>query len=92
VSPGHLPLDAVFEFALASNFWLFGVGAPAPTVRKVDKDVAKVAEYLRSGLADRGYVVVVEECDHQFSSTYEVDARTRQGVEVRLLRRWAQDP
>lgn len=66
VPAGRLPLDAVFEFALASNYWQFGAGSPGVLRKKIDEDVGKVAEYLRSGLAARGYVVVIEECDHKF--------------------------
>ena len=44
---GALPLDAVFEFALASNFWQHGAGSPRPMLSKVNADVAKVAEYLQ---------------------------------------------
>jgi hypothetical protein len=88
VNLGALRLDAVFEFALASNYWRFGAGSPRRLVRKVDGDVAKVGEYLSTGLAERGYVVVVEECDHRFSPSYADDARTSLGVEVLLLRSW----
>lgn len=84
---GDLQLDAVFEFALASNFWQFGAGSSGSVVEKVKSDVAKVAHYLRSGLASHGYVVVIEECDHGFGSTYGSDVRD-DGVEVLLLRRW----
>jgi hypothetical protein len=76
VPAGGLELDAVFEFALASNYWQYGTGSPRGLLGKVDTDVAKVAEYLRSGLATRGYVVVVEECAHGFPATYAHDARS----------------
>jgi hypothetical protein len=88
---GALPLDAVFEFALASNFWQHGAGSPRPMLVKVDADVAKVAEYLRSGLATRGYVVAVEEADHGFPATYAEQARVASGVEVVLLQQWLRD-
>ncbi len=84
---GALPLDAVVEFALASNYWEFGSGSPQSSLRKIRDDVAKVAEYLRSGLAHRGYVVVVEETDHGFPGDIEAHAPAR-GVELRLLRQW----
>jgi len=58
---------------------------------KVDTDVAKVAEYLRSGLATRGYVMVVEEADHGFPATYTEQARAACGVEVVLLQQWRPD-
>src|SRR5205814_1060762 len=87
VPAGGLSLDAVFEFALASNYWQFGGGSPQVLRAKVDDDVTKVAEYLRSGLAARGYVVVIEECDHSLPSGYADDARAA-GVEVLLLQQW----
>lgn len=85
---GDYPLDAVFEFALASNYWQFGSGSPRPTVKKVADDIAKTGEYVRTGLARRGYVVVVEECDHGFDRRLVEDARQTSGVEVLLLKRW----
>jgi hypothetical protein len=85
---GDFRLDAVVEFGLASNYWQFGAGSPRALLNKVQNDVAKVAEYVRSGLADHGYVVVVEECDHGFAPSFEADARTRLGVDVLILRRW----
>lgn len=87
VPAGSLPLDAVFEFALASNYWEFGGGSPRAMRAKVDQDVDKVAEYLRTGLAARGYVVVVEECDHSFPAAYAADAGAA-GVDVVLLQQW----
>jgi hypothetical protein len=85
---GALPLDAVFEFALASNYWRHGIGSRRALRDKVDTDVAKVAEYLRSGLATRGYVVIVEEADHGFPDTYAEHAGAASGVEVVLLQQW----
>ena len=58
--------------------------------KKIDEDVGKVAEYLRSGLAARGYVVVIEECDHSFPAAYADQARA-DGVEVLLLQQWCRD-
>jgi hypothetical protein len=85
---GGFPLEAVFEFALASNYWQFGAGSPRATVAKVQADVAKVAEYLRGGLATRGYVVVVEECDHGFAANYAADTQAASSVELLLLQQW----
>ena len=90
VPAGGLPLDAVFEFALASNYWQHGGGGPKPLKAKVDADVAKVAEYVTSGQAARGYVVVIEECDHSFPAAYADQARA-EGVEVLLLQQWCRD-
>ena len=87
VPAGALPLDAVFEFALASNYWKFGGGSPRAMRAKIAQDVDKVAEYLRTGLAARGYVVVVEECDHSFPAAYAADAGVA-GVDVLLLQQW----
>ena len=81
--------EAVFEFALASNYWQFGTGSRHALVSKVDADVAKVGEYLRSGIAERGYVVVVEECDHRLRPSLLEDARAHHGVELLLLRCWS---
>ena len=81
----------MFEFALASSYWKHGAGSPKPAVAKVDGDVDKVAEYLASGLATRGFVVVIEECDHGFPANYAADARDRTGVEVLLLDQWRAD-
>jgi hypothetical protein len=39
-------------------------------------DVAKIAEYLRSGLGTQVYVVIVEECDHGFRTGYACPPRT----------------
>jgi hypothetical protein len=89
VAVGEFRLEAVFEFALASNYWQFGTGSPHALVSKVDGDVAKVGEYLRSGIADRGYVVVVEECDHRLRPSLLEDARAQHGVELLLLRCWS---
>lgn len=86
--PGTFVLDAVVEFALASDYWLFGSGSPTTARRKVQADVEKVGEYLRTGLSHRGYVIVVEECDHRFPANFEAVAAERFGVNVRLLRRW----
>jgi hypothetical protein len=88
VDLGDFALDAVFEFALASNYWQFGAGSPRALIKKVDADIAKVEEYLESRLATLGYVVVIEECDHQFPPSYVSDARTRHGVDVLLVRQW----
>ena len=84
---GSLPLDAVFEFALASNYWKFGGGSPRVMRAKVAQDVDKVAVYLRTGLSVRGYVVVVEECDHGFPAAYAADPGVA-GVDVLLLQQW----
>jgi hypothetical protein len=89
VPVGHFPLQAVFEFALASNYWQFGTGSPRALLTKVASDVTKVADYLSTGLCRHGYVVVIEECDHRFPTDYARQARERSGVEVLLLRRWA---
>jgi hypothetical protein len=88
VAPGSFPLDAVFEFAHASSYWKHGTGSPRAMLSKIDADVVKVSEYLRSGLAARGYVVVIEECDHGLAPSYVADVRGAHGVEVLLLQQW----
>jgi len=88
---GAFPLDAVFELALASSFWQHGAGWLKPVLAKVDADVAKVGEYLHAGLATRGYVLVVEECDHGFPDSYVTEQRDHTGVKVLLLQQWRRD-
>lgn len=86
---GDVRLDVVMEFALASNYWMFGSGSPRVARTKVEADVEKVGEYLRSGLARRGYVIVIEECDHLFPADFAEASARRLGVDVRLLRCWS---
>jgi hypothetical protein len=86
---GQFRFQAVFEFALASNYWQFGTGSPRALLTKVACDVMKVADYLATGLSQHGYVVVIEECDHRFPTDYARQARETSGVEVLLHRRWA---
>lgn len=83
---GTFPLDAVIEFAHASNYWEFGDGSKETIRRKIELDIAKVEEYLRSGLATYGYVVVIEETHHHFPKAWgeQVDPATR--AQVRILR------
>jgi hypothetical protein len=88
VAPGSVPLEAVCEFALASNYWEYGGGSPKVIREKVETDVAKVANYLHTGLADQGYVIVIEECDHSFTPAFVQSASIEHGVDVRLLRSW----
>jgi hypothetical protein len=90
---GEFQFDAFFEFALGSNYWLFGSpwGAPKKIRDKVGRDVEKVGRYTAHGLCRLGYVVVFEECDHEFPSGFVQQAEGRHpGVRVRLLRRWSQ--
>lgn len=81
--------DAVFEFRLASNFWerTLRNGKPAKPPAKVrsgiGEDVKKVRKYLDTMLAQRGYVVVVEECDHGFDRG---DGKAVDGMSVRYLK------
>jgi len=63
----------------------------APDAGQGRRGRPKVAEYLRSGLATRGYVVAVEEADHGFPATYAEQARVASGVEVVLLQQWLRD-
>lgn len=85
---GSFRLDAVIEFALASDYWQFGTGSKKTIQRKIALDTEKVAEYLRSGLATSGYVVVVEEADHEFPSGWGEQADAVTGVRTRVLRGW----
>lgn len=81
--------DAVFEFKLASNFWdrplKSGKQArpPARVASGVEADVAKVKTYLDSMLARRGFVVVVEEADHDWDRG---DGKAVDGLSVHYLK------
>lgn len=88
---GGFKLEAVFEFALASNYWKHGAGSAAKARRKVAGDVDKVGEYLLLGLAECGYVIVVEECDHAFPAEYDHGSVEPSGVCVRVLKRPSSD-
>lgn len=62
--------DAIFEFKLASNHWERTLKSgkpakpPASVATNVAADVKRVRGLLDGMIARRGYVVVVEECDH----------------------------
>ena len=49
-------------------------------------DITKVQEYLISGLATDGYVVVVEETDHGFPAAWDEHVDEATGVRTRVLR------
>lgn len=86
--------DAFFEFALAGNFWHHGAsyGHPKKLRDKVQADVEKVARYAQFGLCRLAYVIVFEECNHEFPGKYaETVASTHPGVEVRILRGWERE-
>jgi len=85
---GSFRLDAVIEFALASNYWQFGTGSKETAHRKIALDIEKVAQYLQSGLATHGYVMVFEEADHEFPGDWDQQAYSATGVRTRVLRRW----
>lgn len=65
--------DAVFEFTLAGNSWQRTLknGKPAKAPRRVataiDRDVARMKNYLRDLWTRRGYIVVIEEADHELT-------------------------
>ncbi|MHB1865447.1 MAG: hypothetical protein ACYCPS_04810 [Candidatus Saccharimonadales bacterium] len=85
---GGFRFDAVIEFALASNYWQFGVGSKETITEKIVSDIIKAKEYLASGLAAYGYVVVFEETDHGFPAGWDEPALAANGVRTRVLRRW----
>jgi hypothetical protein len=85
---GSFQLDAVIEFALASNYWEFGGGSKQVIADKIAGDITTVQEYLVSGLATHGYVIVVEETDHGFPSIWDESMDPETGVRTRVLRRW----
>jgi hypothetical protein len=82
--------DAFYEFALASSFWLHGTkyGYPATLRRKVADDVRKVGRYVELGLCHRGYVIVFEECDHDFAAGGGSWGALDPNVSVHILRGW----
>jgi hypothetical protein len=85
---GGFRFDAVIEFALASDYWEFGTGSKETICEKIARDIAKVQEYLVSGLAAHGFVVVVEEADHGFPAAWDEPVDPATGVRTRVLRRW----
>jgi hypothetical protein len=86
---GDFRLDAVIEFALASDYWEFGAGSKVTIREKIARDITKVQEYLVSGLAAHGFVVVVEETDHGFPAAWDEPVDPATGVRTRVLRRWS---
>lgn len=89
---GELRFDAFFEFSLASNYWVEGQGGPAKARTKVKKDIEKVADrYLtKPAFCERGYVIVWEECDHEFPPDYAAQEMARYpNLRVRFLRGWS---
>jgi hypothetical protein len=87
VAMGDVPVQAVFEFALASNYWEHGVGSRRTMHKKVRGDIHKVAAYIRTKLALIGVVVVIEEVDHEFPQDLFDDALAS-GVDLRVIRCW----
>jgi hypothetical protein len=88
---GTFSFDAVVEFKLASNYWLFGTkyGAPGRFHTDAEEDVAKVARYVDEHICQLGYVVIVEEADASFPpDMVETLEAAHPGVRVRVLRRW----
>jgi hypothetical protein len=85
---GGFQLDAVIEFALASNYWEFGAGSKRAIRQKIARDILKVEEYLQSGLVTHGFVIVIEETDHGFPSAWDEPVDHATGVRTRVLRRW----
>lgn len=85
---GTFRFDAVIEFALASDYWKYGAGSKNTAQRKIKNDIAKVAEYIRTGIAEYGYVIVIEEIDHAFPKSWNDDIDPATGVRTRVLRRW----
>jgi hypothetical protein len=85
---GGFQLDAVIEFALASNYWEFGAGSKEAIRKKIALDITKVEEYLVSGLAAHGFVIVIEETDHGLPVAWDEPVDPATGVRTRVLRRW----
>jgi hypothetical protein len=88
---GAFSFDAVVEFKLASNYWLFGTkwGAPEIFHRDAERDVAKVAGYVRERICRLGYLIIVEEADASFPPRMaHIFEAAHPGVRVRVLRRW----
>jgi hypothetical protein len=51
----------------------------------VRADVDKIARYLSRGVCQSGYVIVFEECDWGFASTFALEAELSHGCKVRFL-------
>lgn len=91
--PKKFRLDAVFEFKLASDYWLRSAkrANPKPPKRVADgiqADVDKAAGYLETGLSKRAYVVVVEECDHGADRWAELRNDRKVEPRVRFVECW----
>jgi hypothetical protein len=83
--------DAFLEFAYLSDYWqqpkarIFNRD-PLGARQKVEQDIEKIAANLAAGACRLGYVIVFEECDHEFSTTFAADAEAKNGCRVRFIR------
>ena len=90
IEPGFT-FDAFLEFAYLSDYWqqpkarIFNRD-PLGARQKVEQDIEKIAANLAAGACRLGYVIVFEECDHQFSTTFAADAEAKNGCRVRFIR------
>jgi hypothetical protein len=83
--------DAFLEFAYLSDYWqqpkarVFNRD-PLGARKKVEQDIKKIAAHLAAGACRLGYVIVFEECDHDFSKTFPPDTEAKFGCRVRFIR------
>lgn len=83
--------DAFLEFAYLSDYWqqpkarIFNRD-PLGARQKVEQDIEKIAANLAAGASRLGYVIVFEECDHQFPKSFAADAEAKNGCRVRFIR------
>lgn len=81
--------DAIFEFKLASNYWQRTLrngkqaNPPATVAKSVSADIKLTRRLVDGLLAPRGYVVVVEECDHGWDRG---DSKAVDGLSVHYLK------
>jgi hypothetical protein len=90
LAPGF-QFDAFLEFGLLSDYWTqpnarIYNNDPEGSRNKVAADVEKIGRHLSAGACRVGYVIVFEECDHEFETAFAVDAERKFGCRVRFIR------
>lgn len=78
------------EFGYLSDYYRVPGGStynePKKFHQKVSDDVKKISGYLDKGVCRIGYVIVFEDCDSEFPSTFVPDAKSQHGCRVRFIR------
>lgn len=91
---GGFQFDAFIEFKYLSDYWkvprarVYG-GDPLRGRNQVEKDVDKIGRHLASAACRVGYVIVFEECDWRFPSTFALEAEMSHGCKVRFIRSYS---